>query len=275
MGNKLIKISKAGLQSKLYKRDFYTNKDYEFIIGKRIIEYDMKSANLNLCRYYKLLPEEELSKIECMNKEERVVYVGKLERNDRDFSKKLSEAFKSMRMEFFIANGIVDSDILSIKRDAIFVIGKKCRNNKFKNVTFVEKNVYSSYHNLNGIEFYYNSKNDVLDVKGITNESLYQYQKFINILKRIFGLLELNKREEFTKFIKRFTEDYKNKRLSYEYYKEFKPNGEYALIQNDTLYQYTLSSVDRSVDDKLSINYNYLTYILPIIQRHYFNLRKL
>lgn len=267
-----IKISKHGLMSKLYERDLYTTNEYDYIIGKRIIEYDIKSANVNLCRYYKLLPEEELDKIELMSKTDRVIYVGKLMRSNKDFSKNLSKAFKNMRKEFFIANGIVDSDILSIKKDAIFIVGKRCRNTNFKNVTFVEKNVYSSFHRLNNMEFYYSGKNDILDVKGIDDNSLYQYTKFINILKRLFRLLETNNREEFVKFVKRFTEDYKNRRLAYEYYKEFKPNGCYTLIQDDCdkSIVYGLDAMDETMDDRLSITYNYIAYILPIIQRHYF-----
>jgi len=276
MNKKIIKITKHGLMSELYKRDLYTTKEYDYLIAKRIIEYDIRSANVNLCRYYNLLDEDELNKIENMQKHDRVVYIGCKMRDDKEFSKKLSKAFKYMRREFFIANGILDSDILSIKKDAIFVINKRCRNTKFKNVEFVEKNIYSSYHKLNGLELYYSGKNDILDVKGIDDSSLYQHKKFINVLKRMFKLLELNKREEFIKFIKRFSEDYKNKRLAYEYYKEFKSDGCYTLIQNDDSKKiiYGLDNVDSTINDILSINYNYIAYILPIIQRHYFKFNK-
>lgn len=275
MSNKLIKITKHGLMSKLYERDLYTTKDYDYLIGKRIIEYDMKSANVNLCRYYKLLPENEIIKIENMNKYDRVVYVGKLQKNDREFAAKLSKAFKDMRKQFFIANGIEDSDILSIKKDAIFVIKKRCRNTNFGNVTFVEKNVYSSYHKLNGLEFYYSGREDRLDIKGIDDDSLYLYQKFINILKRLFRYLERNQKEEFVHFVKDFSQNYKNKLLSYEYYKELKPRGCYTLIQDDPDKRivYGLDNIDESIDEQLCINYNYMAYILPMIQRHYFDFR--
>ena len=275
MSNKLIKITKHGLMSKLYERDLYTTKDYDYLIGKRIIEYDMKSANVNLCRYYKLLPENEIIKIENMNKYDRVVYVGKLQKNDREFAAKLSKAFKDMRKQFFIANGIEDSDILSIKKDAIFVIKKRCRNTNFGNVTFVEKNVYSSYHKLNGLEFYYSGREDRLDIKGIDDDSLYLYQKFINILKRLFRYLERNQKEEFVHFVKDFSQNYKNKLLSYEYYKELKPRGCYTLIQDDPDKRivYGLDNIDESIDERLCINYNYMAYILPMIQRHYFDFR--
>ena len=273
--SKVINITKHGLMSKLYERDLYTSKDYDYIISKRIIEYDIKSANVNLCRYYKLLPEEELQKIEMMDKHNRVVYVGKLQKN-KEFANKLSKAFKDIRKQFFIANGIVDSDILSIKKDAIFVVGKRCRNTNFGNITFVEKNVYSSFHKLNGLEFYYSGREDRLDIKGIDDNSLYLYQKFINILKRLFRYLERGQKEEFVRFVKDFSQNYKEKKLSYEYYKEFKPKGTYTLIQEDTSKSmvFSLDSIYDSIDNKLFINYNYMAYILPIIQKHYFNFIK-
>ena len=270
--SKPIKIKNHNLMSTLYEKDLYTNKEFDYLIGKRIIEYDIKSANVNLCRYYELLPEDELNKIEMMTKRERVIYVGKLQRDDKNFAKKLSKAFKDMRKQFFIANKIVDSDILSIKKDAIFIVGKRCHNTNFGNVTFVEKNVYSSFHRLNNLEFYYSGKDNKVDIKGIDDNSLYLYQSFINILKRLFRYLERNQREEFVKFVKDFVTNYKEKRLTYEYYKELTTNGCYTLIQNDSDKKivYGLESIDESIDDRLCINYNYFAYILPMIQRHYF-----
>ena len=275
MSKKLVNITKHGLMSNLYKRDLYTTKDFDSIISKRIIEYDIKSANVNLCRYYKLLPEDELKKIEAMDKHNRVVYVGKLQK-DKNFANKLSKAFEDVRKQFFIANGIVDSDILSIKKDAIFIVGKRCRNTNFGNITFVEKNVYSSFHKLNGLEFYYNGREDRLDIKGIDDKSLYLYQKFINILKRLFRYLERGQKEEFVRFVKDFSQNYKERKLSYEYYKEFKPKGTYTLIQEDNSKSmvFSLDSIDETIDERLCINYNYMAYILPLIQRHYFDFIK-
>lgn len=274
MGEKLIKITKHGLMSKLYKRDLYTCKDYDYLINRRIIEYDIKSANTNLCRYYGLLPEEEIVRLENLSKQERVKAIGLLQRNDKEFTKKLSKAFKDIRKEFFVANGLDDSNIHSIKKDAIFVVGKRCRNTKFKNIEFVEKNIYSSYHYLNKMEFYYSSSLDILHVKGINDNSLYQFTKFMNILKRMFKMLERGEREEFVKFVKRFVTDYVNKNLTYEYYKEFRTDGAYTLIQDETdkerYIQYTLDDMDSTIDHRLAINYNYIAYLLPMIQRHYF-----
>ena len=48
----------------LYERHNYTNKDIDFIISTEIIEYDMVSAGLNICKEFKLLPEHEIRELE-------------------------------------------------------------------------------------------------------------------------------------------------------------------------------------------------------------------
>ena len=269
----MSKIIKSKVKSKLYKHDLYTTKDYDYIVSRKITEYDMKDAGYNLCKYYRLLPKEELHRLGNMSKKERTIQIGMHMRNDRNFNVCLTKSFQSMRRNFFIANEIEDKDVLSIKKDAIFIVGKKCEKLKFENVEFVEKNVYSSYHRFDNIELYYSGKKNELDVKGINNDLLYQHKSFMNILKRIFKLLEQNDHNEFIKFMKRFVDDYKNKRLSYSYYREFNSNSCFVLINEEdsvTNYSIGVSCMDETLDENLDISYNYLTYILPIIQRFYF-----
>ena len=56
--------------SLLYQRDSYLNKDMDILINKDIFEYDLKSANISLCREYNLLPEPVIQSIEELPKKE-------------------------------------------------------------------------------------------------------------------------------------------------------------------------------------------------------------
>lgn len=267
-----MKKSISSVDSKLYKHDLYTTDDYDYIISKRIIEYDIKSAGINLCKYYRLLPKDKLEYLDSLTKTQQKIQIGKYMKSDKEFNVNHTKSFKWIRKEFFRDNDIKDSDIISIKKDAIFIVSKKCKKCKFENVEFVEKNVYTSYHRFGNIELYYNSKKDILDVKGISNDLLYQHVAFMNILKRIFRLLEENKYDEFVKFIKRFVDDYKNKRLSYKYYREFNSNSGFVLRNDESSqnYVFSVNSMNDTLDDQMDISYNYVNYILPIIQRFYF-----
>ena len=142
--------------SMLYNRDTYLNKCEDMIINRMIVEYDLKSANTSLCREYKLLPIESINKIDEMKKSDRVKTIGKLMRKDKEFKKGLKDAFVDIRRRFFEENGIKDDDILSIKKDAIFCL-KTVPREEFGYCRFVPKNKYTSYLNLNRLEFYYNS----------------------------------------------------------------------------------------------------------------------
>lgn len=235
----------------------------------------MKSANISLSKYYNLLPDSKINEIAKMNKHDRNVYVGILQK-DKKFAKDLSNAFKSMRKEFFYANKLSDDNVLSIKKDAIFVIGKRCKHLFFgDSVKFEEKNVYTSFHRLNNLEFYYSASSKKIDVKGINDDSLPDHKYFLNILKRLFQLLDEDRHDDYIKFLRQFVLDYRNRNLSYEYYKELRSNGGYTLdsrsVNNTGFYE--IDKLDETIHDRLNINYNYIAYILPMIQRHYFDFK--
>ena len=42
------------LKSKLYERTLYLNKEIDYLFNCEIREYDLKSAGLNLIKYFKL-----------------------------------------------------------------------------------------------------------------------------------------------------------------------------------------------------------------------------
>lgn len=234
----------------------------------------MHEAGWNLILYYELLPEDKIQYLDSLNKTNRKIEIGKIMRDDKKFSLKLTESFGAMRKLFIEANRLEDDDILSIKKDAIFVISKRCHDMKFKNVEFVEKNVYTSYHKFGKLELYYSSKRDVLDVKGINDNALVNHTHFMNILKKMFNLIECDNYDGFSKLMCKFSDDYKSKRLSYEYYREFNANSSYTITNSKSSvreYVVGLDGMDQSLENKLDISYNYLNFILPMIQRFQFN----
>ena len=142
------------MMSELYMKDNYLNKNIEILFNKKIVEYDLKSANTSLCREYKLLPEDKIKEIEDKPKSERVKIIGKLMRKDKKFNQGLRDAFIDIRRRFFKENNIQDGDILAIKKDAIFCFDNVEYTN-FGHCTFSEKNTYTSYMYVNRFEFYY------------------------------------------------------------------------------------------------------------------------
>ena len=63
-----------------------TNRDYPFIHNNEIIEWDIKSANTSLMRYYNLQPNKVIDKLASMPKSQREISVGKLMKKDKEFA---------------------------------------------------------------------------------------------------------------------------------------------------------------------------------------------
>lgn len=262
------------MTKKLYERDLYTNPDIDFLISKSITEYDIKNAGYNLIKYYNLLPESKIDYLSKLSKSDRTIQIGIYEK-DKDLAKALTESFKNARKMFFEENNLKDEDILSIKKDAIFVIGKECQITEFGNINFVKKHKYTSYHKFDNIEMYYRLSNNSLDIKGIRDEILLYHEKyFLTFLKRVFRLLENNNQKELIKFMKWFISNYKTRNLDIEYYRELSPDSLYILnedvVGKSKYFNTGIDNINYTSINDINISYNYIKYILPIIQRFYF-----
>lgn len=263
------------MSKKLYERDIYTIKDVDFLISKTINEYDIRNAGYNLIKYFNLLPESKLEYLSNLSKTDRTIQIGLYAKYDKDFAKNLTKSFGEMRRLFFTYNNIQDDEVLSIKKDAIFTIGRECEVTKFDNVEFAKKHKYTSYHRFGTIEMYYRSSNNSLDIKGIKDELLYQHDEyFLSFLKRVFKLLEYDDTDSLIKFMKRFIKEYKNRELDIRYYRELSPDSVYTLnedlIGSSEYFKAGVRHVNPQMINEINISYNYKKYILPIMQRFYF-----
>ena len=103
---------------------------------------------------------------------------------DKEFSDRLSQKFAEMRAVFIDSNSLADSDIISVKKDAIFTI-KECDVTMFGNIHFAEKNRYSSYirfSNIGDIEIYYSDNG--MDIKGLGESSTNKWNDHIPEIKQ-------------------------------------------------------------------------------------------
>lgn len=206
-----------------YRKSTWLNPNIEYLINTDITEYDMSDAGFNLIKQFGLLPQGKIDELERMGKGiERHIAVGKLQRDDKVFSKALLDRFAEVRKIFIETNKLTDNDIVSVKKDAIFAT-KFCRHTTFGKVKFNSKNQYSSYlrfpaiHNL---EIYYNS--DKMDFKGmgdiaVNTHRLYMYQ----FIRKTISMLE-NGDPRVKRYVINFISKYKFHELDSDtYYLEF------------------------------------------------------
>lgn len=206
-----------------YKKSTWLNPNIEYLFNADIIEYDMKDGGFSLIKQFNLLPQEKIKELERIDKGiMRHIEVGKLQRENKEFSKALNDKFAEVRRIFIASNELTDNDIISVKKDAIFTT-KPCKRVNFGKVHFADKNHYTSYirlPNINNIEIYYGDNG--IDVKGMGDIAVNTHRLYlIEFLKKTIDMIE-NKDPRVKRYICKFISDYKFNNLGSEtYYLEF------------------------------------------------------
>ena len=255
-----------------------------FEVSSSIVEWDIKRAGLNLIREHKLLSEDLIEKFSEMPKKESDIAIGKLQIKDKDFSKKLDQAFTDIMKEFLEVNHIdMDFDVTSIKKDACFVINKDVKQAEFgKYIKFIPKNEYHAYVYLvpikigktvtgRPLEIYFH-KDDTLDIKGLVGnrqvrETILSLHKdgMVNFLLYTVQLAERSGIDPKTmnSFLHNFVDMYKKRELDFDYYREFSIESKfrYQLYDTETM----ADMIDASMLNRVNIEYNYINIILPLI----------
>jgi hypothetical protein len=239
----------------------YLNKTYQYLKNISITEWDIQSAGLSVLKFRKLLPEEELKKLELLDKKTRTIKEGLLQKSQPKIAESIIETLSKVRQGFTILNHIQEENILSIKKDALFLINTQITHPTVKEFfTFRNKNTYTSYILLNKSEFYFNSLTNVLHVKGLPEDSVNKQRNFI--LKDISGFLKSSEKvSSKTMFIllKNYREKYLSRQLPIETYRELN-SGKFRIGD------YLIEDVDSDLLNEIDITQNYMNYILPLIQ---------
>lgn len=257
------------INNKLYMKDQYLNTDIPFIISNMIREYDMRSAGLNILYWKNAVSDKDYNYLISLDKKDRNIRLGLMIRDNPKLANVLKEGFEEIRHEFFLLNDLYNEDILSIKKDAIFIIGKRPTNLLINGIEFVNKNTYTSYYYLNKLEFYYYIREDKLDIKGISDNTVEQHSKYlVDFLIKIFRLAERANYKVIRKKIREFSNDYKKFKLDTEYYREFNHDSLFKIynfqVKGELL---AMSDIDHSMieDGFVDISYNYMRYIMLLI----------
>lgn len=250
------------MSKEIWERHNYTNHDIGMIVNGEIIEYDIKSAGLNLAKEYGYIDKSILDRLEKMEKKIRNIRLGLIKKKDEQIGKQENEALIKARKLFIVSNKLNVEDIIAIKKDAIFV-SRRCNERKFGNIEFVPKNKYTSYMEINKLEFYYNSTQ--LDIKGIGDVVYEQHENYmIDFFKTYFSLMELGNKTKLIDYITNFVFRYKSRLLDLRYYRELNVQSTYRLnitVERDV---YGIDNIDSLSFDIVDIGYNYFKYLVPM-----------
>lgn len=202
---------------KLVKLSFTTPTDS--IVGE-IYEYDIVAAFFNFIVYYcnDIVTENKIDHLRSLsvNKKKRNIFIGLLQRSYKKVLKeRLTDLNKYFIDSFITLNGIAPHQIVSIKKDAIFVT-KKCEKLKIEKIEFSLKNEYNYFYqfrSLQGTKLELYAGGDRFSLKGAQKQQ-EQNQKMFSILGKVFIKFFEMSFEEFTIFSKTLVEQFEKNSVS-------------------------------------------------------------
>lgn len=247
--------------SQVYLKDTYINPDYTFILSGMIREYDIAKANVNILFSMGLLTREQADYYLNLPSLDRKIQMGYLQRDNENVKEALKKGFVHYRQLFFDANDIEDHEVLSIKKDAIYLINKIPTHTQFDNVSFIPKNIYNSYYKFEHYEFLYygDPVNQIerLDIKGISRSAIKLHEEYLlDFLKFIFYSAMTESIEFVIEAMSSFINDYLNLRLHSGFYRELNSNSQFRFKTNSFL-SYTAEYLqEEEYVQFLDISYN-------------------
>lgn len=247
----------------IWNKDVYNNMDILYLFNHYITEYDMRSAGFSLIKEFNLLPDKEIKYLSKLKKHNRDIKIGCMQRDNKEFSSNLVECFKLARKQFITANHLDEDSIISIKKDAIFCI-EECKYTKFgENIEFRPKHVYTSFCTLKPpgstkvLQIFHNKYE--LSVKGISDDNIPLHENYMcDFINKYFTLMLESNRDDVLKFLKVFSDKYKNLELDDGYYREFNDRSKFRL-KDDRISDICLDKED------LDISYNFINIITKFI----------
>jgi len=174
--------------------------------------------------------------------------------------------------QFLTINSISNIDILTVKRDSVFVLKKvNCLQVK-GDITFKLANKYSGFFGFdNYIEMYYSfdlsGHIDKLIVKGLSNNKINSHDcGILNLVKYL--LEEMQSKGSTTSLISVFDiikKSYLNSSYPIEYYRELNRKSYFRLKDMMLEKSFLIKDLSEDNKDKLDITYNYKHVLLPIM----------
>lgn len=235
--------------------------DIDYLISRYIREFDISKANINILLYKGLIDQSQYEYYYNLPKIAREILIGKLQKADQTINKELNSGFEELMRLFFETNDIKPYEVLSIKKDAAYLIDKIPSVTQFKNIVFLNKNTYTSFYFVNGMEYYYYGSvmdnSERIDIKGMNDISLALHKDYmLDFILTLFWSAQTEPIENVIEMLQLFYNDYINFNLPVGYYRNFNSLSKYDYSISSNVSRYQSDMVKESDKKMLNIYFN-------------------
>lgn len=234
-------------------------------ISGRIIEYDMRAANISCLAEANAISPEQYIFLLNAPKMEREIVIGKAIKTDPHLSTVIRSNIRIFKEELIKANQVQPGSIVRVANDAVYINNPiDLKQTKFGNyIEFKQKSIYNVYIKLNRLVIFSkllgNGTADI-DIKGI-NDNLAELHcpYMISAIVTAIMLTERSGISDGLNYISHIIEEYVNLRLPIGFYREFNSNSCYRMKQSTNYHSINslgISILDESYKPLLDIQYN-------------------
>lgn len=239
------------------------------ILSSNIFEYDIESANA--CALKIIKGDHIYNELIQLPKNERVIKVGYMMKNDKDLFKKIENLLIKWRNEFIEINKIKKENIIELTRDSVLFKNSIPRITQIPDAPFVNFRTkgeeYSSYIYLkDNLRLLFDGLRKKIRIKGIdekyVSESLFVKKSLIPTIQALEDSISIG-------YLKSYA-GLKSIRINYLLSKD--PNIYRELLnQNQILYKYNdeeIYSDSLIQDNEINIDKgsNYIHFLLPLFR---------
>lgn len=235
-----------------------TNLNYltkaNYVSGK-IIEYDIKSANITMLRKYGKITQEYYDYLARLPKQHREVEVGLLIRKDKSYYDTIQFGIIEAKKQLLALNNIQPASVVRIANDAVYINAPySLQYTTFDDVVFKEKSINNVFMNLgnNILVFVSFIGNEIdIDIKGISKANQVLHQEYmISFIANVIYMIERVSVNDALTMVTEFYKNYVDRKL---------PIGYYRNLDAESMYRVSGSNfyISNSVElDKIDIGCN-------------------
>lgn len=234
-----------------------------YIFGQTISEYDMSKANITVLRAFSHITQEEYEYLYNLPKDAREYEVGMKIRGNNIFQKYIDDGIAYSKKRFLEENHVDLNNILRIANDSFYIVSPyKCNILEFLGpneetvIRFSQKGTHNVFMKLHGNLVFINTLGDSydIDVKGISDSQLQLHSAFLTFIAELSNDYLIGGKNIAIRNFNEFYNQYINKELDINYYREFRAGGGFRY--NLGGYSYSMQIPPNSSEYKIDISYN-------------------